>query len=316
MEHITNLTEIILDTALLFFCCESIFREKQNRTWKDLLLVPVFLIFLMASRVQITAGGYRESLFPAQGFEIVPANSLFVALFLILALLVAVSLYYKPVSNSFVFCGTMVFFSLYLLLKILSVIAFFLAGARGSLFLLGSRLLSLVLVLFFLHCPICRWMQDAIRDGGITMQIVSVDIATVVMGGVAFLSYDIKRLMEHLLLCILVLMLLLFLDGIMLYFHLKTLQERKHIHMIEQYIPIIEELISQVRARQHEFNNIICAIDAAVNSADTLEDAKASLSLLTRKEYILPGDYDLLSCDSKMISGMLFEKRNRPNLRE
>ena len=33
-------------------------------------------------------------------------------------------------------------------------------------------------------------------------------------------------------------------------------------------------------------------------------------------EYILPGDYDLLSCDSKMISGMLFEKRNRLNLRE
>lgn len=311
MENIISLTEIILDTVLLFSCCESIFREKQSRTWKDLFLAPVFLIFLMASRVQITAGGYREILFPSQGFEIVPANSLFVALFLILAVLVASSLYYKPVNNYFVFCGTMVSFSVYLLLKILSVVVFSLAGVTGSLFLLGSRLLSFVLILVFLYSPICKWLQDIIKDGGVMIQIVSVDIVVVVIGGFAFLSYDIKRFMQHILLCIIVLMLLLFFDGIMLYFHWKALQEQKHIHMVEQYIPIIEELISQVRARQHEFNNIICAIEAAVNSADTLEDAKANLALLTRKEYILPNDYDLLSCDSKIISGMLFEKKKQ-----
>lgn len=311
MEDIINLTEIMLDTILLFFCCESVFREKQSRTWKDLLLVLVFLIFLMASRVQITAGGYRKSLFVSQGFEIVPANSLFVALFLILAVLVANSLYYKPISNYFVFCGTMISFSLYLLLRILSVIVFSLAQATGYLFLLGSRLLSIVLILLFLHSPICKWLQGIIKDCGVIIQIVSVDIVVVVIGGFAFLSYDMKRFMEHILLCIVVLMLLLFLDGIMLYFHWRRLQEQKHIHMVEQYIPIIEELISQVRARQHEFNNIICAIEAAVNSADTLEDAKANLSLLTQKEYILPNDYDLLSCDSKIISGMLFEKKKQ-----
>lgn len=311
MENIIKLTEIMLDTILLFFCCESVFREKPEREWKDLLLIPVFLIFLMASRVQITAGGYRENLFSSQGFEIVPANSLFVALFLILAVLVASSLYYKPVNNYFVFCGTMVSFSIYLLLRILSVIIFSFVQATGYLFLLGSRLLSLILILLFFYSPICKRWQDIIKDGGIMIQIVSVDIAVTIIGGFSFLSYDINRFLEHILLCVVVLMLLLFLDGIMLYFHLKKLQKQKHIHMVEQYIPIIEELISQVRARQHEFNNKICAIEAAVNSADTLEDAKANLSLLTRKEYIQPNDYDLLSCDSKIIAGMLFEKKKQ-----
>lgn len=310
MLLLVSITEIMLDAILLFFCCESVFRDKQNRIWKDFLLVPLFLIFLMASRVQITAGGYRESLFSSQGFEIVPANSLFVALFLILAVLVASSLYYKPVSNYFGFCGMMVSFSVYLLLKILSVVVFSLAGATGSLFLLGSRLLSFVLILLFLYSPICKWLQDIIKDGGIMIQFVSVDIVVAVIGGFSFLSYDINRFLEHILLCAVVLMLLLFLDGIMLYLHWRKLQEQKHIHMVERYIPIIEELISQVRARQHEFNNKICAIEAAVNSADTLEDAKANLSLLTRKEYIQPNDYDLLSCDSKIIAGMLFEKKH------
>ena len=311
MENIINITEIVLDTVLLFFCCESIFREKQNIKGKDFLLLPVFLAFLMASRVQITVGAYRENLFPSQGFEIVPANSLFVALFLIFAVLVANSLYYKPVSNYFVFCGTMVSFSVYLLLKILSVIIFFFAGATGSLFLLGTRLLSLVLILLFLYSPIYKWLQNITKNGGITIQIVSVDIVVTVISGFSFLSYDINRFLKHISLCAVVLTLLLFLDGVILFLHWRKLQEQKHIHIVEQYIPIIEELISQVRARQHEFNNKICAIEAAVNSAVSLEDAKANISLLTRKEYIQPNDYDLLLCDSKIIAAILFEKKKQ-----
>ncbi len=50
--------------------------------------------------------------------------------------------------------------------------------------------------------------------------------------------------------------------------------------MIEQYVPIVEELISQVRARQHEFNNRMMAIEAAVASADTLEEARKEVQIL------------------------------------
>ncbi len=316
METVIKLTEIILDTILLFLCCESIFREKQHRSWKDFMLIPVFLLFLMASRVQITAGAYGESFFSSQGFEIVPANSLFVSLFLILAVLVANSCYYKPDSNLFVFCGTMSSFSLYLFLKMLAVIIFSEVHISGDLLLLGSRLFSVILITLFFFSPICEWLQNIIRDSGIVIQIISVDIVITIVGGFAFLSYDINRFIDHILLWIIVLMLLLLLDCIMLYFHQKQKQEQKHIHMVEQYIPIIEELISGVRARQHEFNNQICAIEAAVNSADTLEDAKKNLSLLTQREYILPYDYELLSCDSKIIAGILFEKKNQAEFKK
>lgn len=311
METVINLTEMILDSILLFLCCESIFREKQHRNPKDNLLIPAFLLFLMASRVQITVGSYGESLFSSKGFEIVPANNLFVSLFLILAILVANSLYYKPDSNRFVFCGTMSSFSLYLLLKALTVIIFLAMHISGNLFLLGSRLFSVVLIILFLFSPVCEWLQSIIRDNSIAIQIISVDIVIAIVGGFAFLSYDINRFIDHILLWIIALMLLLLLDCMMLYFHYKRMQEQKHIHAVEQYIPIIEELISGVRARQHEFNNQICAIEAAVNSAGTLEEAKRNLSLLTQREYVLPYDYELLSCDSKIIAGVLFEKKKQ-----
>ena len=78
--------------------------------------------------------------------------------------------------------------------------------------------------------------------------------------------------------------------------------------MIEQYVPIVEELISQVRARQHEFNNRMMAIEAVVTSADTLEEARKEVTALTGSIGISLNDRELLSCDSKMIAGMLFGK--------
>ena len=78
--------------------------------------------------------------------------------------------------------------------------------------------------------------------------------------------------------------------------------------MIEQYVPIVEELISQVRARQHEFNNRMMAIEAAVASADTLEEARKEVADLTGSIGISLNDRELLSCDSNMIAGMLFGK--------
>lgn len=50
------------------------------------------------------------------------------------------------------------------------------------------------------------------------------------------------------------------------------------------------------------------AIEAAVASADTLEEARKEVAGLTGSIGISLNDRELLSCDSKMIAGMLFGK--------
>ena len=107
---------------------------------------------------------------------------------------------------------------------------------------------------------------------------------------------------------IILILAVLLLDSILLFLHQRRMQEQKRIHMIEQYVPIVEELISQVRARQHEFNNRMMAIEAVVTSADTLEEARKEVTALTGSIGISLNDRELLSCDSKMIAGMLFGK--------
>ena len=116
------------------------------------------------------------------------------------------------------------------------------------------------------------------------------------------------RILSHLWVIIILILAVLLLDSILLFLHQRRTQEQKRIHMIEQYVPIVEELISQVRARQHEFNNRMMAIEAAVASADTLEEARKEVAGLTGSIGISLNDRELLSCDSKMIAGMLFGK--------
>ena len=119
---------------------------------------------------------------------------------------------------------------------------------------------------------------------------------------------DVDRLLANLWIINILILAVLLLDSILLFLHQRRIQEQKRIHMIEQYVPIVEELISQVRARQHEFNNRMMAIEAAVTSADTIEEARKEVTALTGSIGISLNDRELLSCDSKMIAGMLFGK--------
>ena len=45
--------------------------------------------------------------------------------------------------------------------------------------------------------------------------------------------------------------------------------------LLEQYLPMVEELVESVRSRQHEYNNRMMAISAAVMTTGTLDEAKS-----------------------------------------
>ena len=77
---------------------------------------------------------------------------------------------------------------------------------------------------------------------------------------------------------------------------------------MEQYIPVIEELITQVRARQHEFSNRLLTISAVAQTADNIEQVKSEIAELTTGLQLDISEKSLLNCDSKIIAGMIFSK--------
>jgi signal transduction histidine kinase len=308
MNFMFQFVQAGLDAGALAVCCEAIFQKRSEVKAKDLLLFPVLLVLCIVPRMNFTANERVIATLLTHGSEIVPANSIAGLLFLLFSVLLLNSIFFRWRDNGDVLSGTMAVFSLYLFVRCLCVAVLAVCGASEAWLIPGSRVLTLALVLLLLCTPFYGQIQQLLQTGGVTVGIVSSDIAILLMAALSVLSFHVDRFVSYLWLISVLLLALLLLDSILLFLHRRRMQERKRIHMIEQYVPIVEELISQVRARQHEFQNRMLAIDAAVASADTLEEAKREVAALTDGIAINPNDRELLSCDSKIIAGMLFGK--------
>ena len=309
MDTILKLLQILLDAGLILQCCQAVFKQREDREKKDFLLLPIITIFFMAARAELSVGSSPSGpQFAAEGYEIAPSNNVVLLLILILLILLMNSVYYKLPDNGWAFCGTMAVFSLYLLVRTVSMALLSLCGIWGNGILIGSRLLSLLFIFLLSRTDAFDRGRDTIKDGGFTARLVSANIGIVLIMALSIFSFDISRFMGHLRIIGVILLLCLLADGVLLHYNQRRIQEQKYIQMIEQYVPIVEELISQVRARQHEFNNRIMSIESAVSSAATLEEAKENVAALMKGISLSPRDRDLLVCDSKIIAGMLYGK--------
>jgi hypothetical protein len=101
---------------------------------------------------------------------------------------------------------------------------------------------------------------------------------------------------------------LVLIDGMVLLWDQSRIQFQRRGRLLEQYLPMVEELVESVRAQQHEYNNRMMAISAAVMTTGTLDEAKAKITELTGQISLNPSDRELLKCDSKVLCGMLFGK--------
>ena len=104
-------------------------------------------------------------------------------------------------------------------------------------------------------------------------------------------------------------------DAAALLLRQHRIQAQRRTAMLEQYLPLVEELIEQVRARQHDFNNQMMAVAAAVATAHDLQQAQQAVTSLLQHVKLDGADKELLKCDSKVISGLLFGKIKQAELK-
>ena len=284
MNFLMNLIQLGLDVGILALCCEAVFRQKSEIKAKDFFIFPILLVLCVVPRVDFSVGANMTASFRSEGFEILPADNIVGLLFLIFAVLLLSSIFFGSKSSGTVFCGTMAAFSIFLFVNCLCAVLFAVCGATDILLLLGSRIAALCLIVVLEFTPLFGLIHQLVQRSDFTVLIVSANIAVLLMAVLSILSFDVDRILSHLWVIIILILAVLLLDSILLFLHQRRTQEQKRIHMIEQYVPIVEELISQVRARQHEFNNRMMAIEAAVASADTLEEARKECSCTVRKQ--------------------------------
>ena len=94
-------------------------------------------------------------------------------------------------------------------------------------------------------------------------------------------------------------------------------ESQKQLQSYEQYLPIIEDLIDQVRMRQHDYNNELQAISMLPISYTDYDSLTAALSKeldTSCNDHVIKNSY-LLKINMKLIAGFLFSKMNLANER-
>lgn len=299
---------ILADSIALSFCTLAVFRDRKDLKKKDFILPPLILLCLLMARSSYTVGGASPGFHLEQDFFLTLADSIPFLMVLLLGLLLLTSTLLNIRDGRLAFCGTMAAFSVYLLCRFCAVVFVSLFDLISPGIAIISSAVTLLLCIFIVFLPWFQELRRALQTGAFLVQILSVNITLFFMAVFALTSFDPVRFMAHWKFISFSLLLLLFLDTILWMANSRQEEQRKQTRMMEQYVPIVEELISQVRARQHEFNNRMIAIEMAVSSAENLTEAQEAVASLTKGLALNTNDSTLLACDSKIISGLIFGK--------
>lgn len=306
---ISNIIQIILDGLLLFICCTQIFRESDTIKVKDFFLFPLLAVYCGIARLSglVDATGV-SFLFMPNGYEILPVNELGYLLFLFLIILLTNSLWLKQ-QNGYIFFGTLGVFAVYIMLREICAILFDVCGVNVDLWMLfGGRFLSIGFGIILLRSSPFERIKQNLKDGSMLTQIIVGNSVIVLVSFISLFGFELRNMLSHLSITVGILGILFVINLLLMLWEQRRLQERRRIDMLEQYMPVIEELITQVRARQHEYNNRLLAVSAAVCTAENLEQAKQEVDQLIHGVKMSEIDREILTCDSKIIGGMLYSK--------
>ena len=294
--------QCLLDGLLLTLCGVGFFGRKRGR-W-DLLLSLVYAVLCYVLRM------YFCNSDNPMDYILLPVNHLLVVVLLLVPTMPVNSGWFR-VGERTIFWGTMAQFALYLLLRESCLMLLAVMELEEIAAVYGVRVLSMLFWVALASSGLFRWLRDRLAEGDIAVEAVS--CATLL---ILLLLWQFQMGWNGLWLgAVALLAALLVLDGGLLLWEQRRIREQQRTRLLEQYLPMVEELVESVRARQHEFNNRMMAVSAAVSTADSLEDAQRAVAALTGGIALNRVDRELLKCDSKVISGMLFGKIKQAELR-
>lgn len=297
--------EAVLDGLLLALCGLSLLGHSRHKALDWLLPLAYAALGLLSQKISADPMDYL----------VMPTDNRFYGPFLIIFILTLNSLWYQ-VQEGHILWGTAAQLALYLLLRWGCASGLELALGSGHLVVYGVRVLSLLLWLALWGMGLLGWLRARLADGDAIVRAASGSTLFLLCLLWVIQSWRPVQGPQWLPVSSALLSALVLADGLFLLWDQRRVQERQRVRLMEQYLPMVEELVESVRARQHEFNNRLMAVSAAVNTAGTLEEAQTAVAgLLEQGEGTGVNNRALLICDSKVMSGLLFGKIKQGELR-
>lgn len=294
----------VLSIYIVMFCFgkEELAANKKSFVWCALLFIFCFL-----SRVSIdpTDMGIKTTI-AFRNFEILPVNSLAGIIGLVCVLLLLNSVAFR-LNHLEVIFTTFLGFIVWSLVRMFSIASIDFAGLGTT----SIRILTMCFILigyWLLSSKINRMLSD--KSSGFT-KIMVTNVFTLLLLLIISANFEAAVIFEN---RVILLLLLFFVGTFMSWILLvqrKFQMTENRIQATEQYLPIIDDLVMEVRARQHEFSNKLLAISSLVETADTIEVAREKMHSYVESVNLSNGQYELLNMDHKVVAGFLYTKMKR-----
>lgn len=309
MAYVHLFAQTFLDTLAMYVLCSFIAKHPIKLNKKSIYWFLLFQLFCIMMRLQfVVEPGYLYNEVDFMNYDILPVNSWIGMLFLLLAMLILNSVFFK-LTNVGVLITTALAFVVWVLIRMLSIVAVS-AFVEPDLFYhtyIYRGLTVLLAFIIYAKLSVTLLTSYTARKSIFTkIMLVNTLIALILL--VIYANFDTTVLLKNILYIAIAFSFVILINVWIVVEQRSAAKREKRVDVIEHYLPVIDELVSEVRARQHEFNNKLLAITSIVETADDLSSAKEQIRTYTQNVVLTDNLKEVLLSDSKVIAGFLYTK--------
>ena len=173
--------------------------------------------------------------------------------------------------------------------------------------LLGIGITFIICILFYFFIPL-HFLYSQVLHTSIFIQLVLIDTSILYTTIILFYRFHSISTLETTLLIGFIVITAIGINGEILNANLKIIKKEKELESYTRYLPIVEELIEQVRIRQHKHDNEIQALCALPLTCSTYQELSDALQQHSRISFQNNVSVELLKLNYKLIAGFLYQK--------
>lgn len=178
---------------------------------------------------------------------------------------------------------------------------------QGAAPIVGMLIVLVVAGMVYRYFPLNK-VCEVIMKRNFLILLIAVDSFLILFVVVVYARLRIERFFSNYLIIVGIMLILIIANVGEVYHYFKQKEQQKCVQVYEEYLPIIEGLIEQVRIRQHDYHNKLQSIHALAYVYEDFESLKGALLETTEHDMLPDFEMNLLKLNMHLVSGFLFSK--------
>lgn len=264
----------------------------QYKENKKLYIMPIILLSIVIGIVGVS---------PLRKYNVLISN--------ILILLLTFILYKKKVKTIFYtyILSTIIIFTIqYLLLFILQTIGIDISYSFGVGFI-AQNIGLIITIIITKYLPIDILLNYVNRSNRVFKYLI-LNIFVALVSIALYWYIDIDGILGNIISLAILAIGIIYINFVLIENGLKNELEEQQLRTYETYLPIIDELINELRIKQHEYDNHIQALSMIASTNTDCEMVARPIEDYIKDLGLSNGLGDLIKLDSKVLVGFLYSK--------